>query len=636
MFDSGWVAVAEEPRPSAVPVWSSWRPGPELAAALEATEPVDLADDEGFDAAERLAGWEALAHWATGRLYRETADYTRAREARARGAGRGELASEAVAMEVATLARVAPRTGELRVHQAVTLVEQLPSTLAALEDGRISLGHARVVLEQTELCDPGTARAVDTELWSRPPRDRTPAQLRDLVRRIVTRLDPELLRRRPEHARQQREMRYWSDDHGATGVLQLRLPADEARGVFAVVDAVARSAGDPPGGPRRELTQKRADSARDLILDGATARRDGSGCCSCTTDGATSDSSTGAPADDTPNGAPADDTPNGAPAGDPPDGAPADDTPNGALDGDTPVADEAQRSEPVEHAAEAGAPVAPTPGDDEGDPAGGAPGDDLGPAGAAARPRAACGAEPAREPARGLLTGVPSPVRTEVRVTIGWDVLAGFSERPGELEGHGPIPAPLARRLAGGPDAWWRRLITDPLTGTAAHLDAKRYRPPGSMQEFVRARDVTCAAPGCRVPAARCDLDHVVPYEHHRPGGGAGATTAAGLKPGCRRHHRLKTLSEWSAELGPDPEGGSAPVIIWTSPSGHRWWVRSPALDPPPWDDDAHADRPERGDDAAGHDARPRPGPEDWPHDIDSWRRREAVARPADPRRRAV
>lgn len=563
MFDSGWCAVAEEPRTSAVPLWSSWTPGPELAAALAASEPVDLADDEGFDAAERLAGWEALAHWATGRLYRETAAYTRAREARARGAGRGELASEAVAMEVATLARVAPRTGEIRIHQAAVLDEQLPHTLEALEEGRISLAHARVVLEQVELCDPGTARAVDVELWSRPPRDRTPAQLRDLVRRIVTRLDPDLLRRRPEHARQQRELRYWSDDHGATGVLQLRLPADEARGVYAVIDAVARGAGDPPEGPQRDLGQKRADSARDLVLDGATARRDGSGCCSCATHGGAGD----------------------------------------------PCADSAESA-------------------------------------------------PTRDPVRGLRTGARSPVRTEVRVTIGWDVLAGLSDRPGELEGHGPIPAPLARRLAAVPDAWWRRLFTDPITGTAAHLDAKRYRPPGSMQEFVRARDVTCAAPGCRVPAARCDLDHVVPYEHHEPHGGAGATRAGGLKPACRRHHRLKTLAGWSAELGPDPAGGSAPVITWTSPSGHRWWVRSPALDPPPWDSDADlgagpdrpavaeapardgpvCDGPATGvvDGARAEGGVPEPGPGDWPADVDSWRRREADPRPVDPWRRAV
>ena len=282
MFDSGYAAVAEEPRPSAVPLWSSWVPGPELAAALAGSEAVDLVDDEGHDAAERLAGWEAIANWATGHLYRETGEYLHARQGRVRGAGQAELASEAVAMEVATLARVAPRTGEIRIHQAETLIDQLPRTLDALEAGRISMSHVRVVIEQTELCDPGTARAVDAELWSRPARDRTPTQLRDLVRRIVTRLDPDQLRRRPEQARKDRDLRYWSDDHGATGVLQLRLPADEARGVYAVIDGFARRAGDGPDGEKRTLAQKRADTTRDLVLDGATARQgDCVGGCSC-------------------------------------------------------------------------------------------------------------------------------------------------------------------------------------------------------------------------------------------------------------------------------------------------------------------------------------------------------------------
>jgi hypothetical protein len=182
----------------------------------------------------------------------------------------------------------------------------------------------------------------------------------------------------------------------------------------------------------------------------------------------------------------------------------------------------------------------------------------------------------------------PGPVRADVRVTIGWDVLAGLSQRPAELEGHGPIPAVLARRLAADPDATWRRLITDPVTGTATHLDARRYRPPAAMQEFVRSRDLTCTAPGCRVPAARCDLDHVVPYDHGHPDGhgGAGRTREGNLRPCCRRHHRLKTLAGWTATLDPDPEGGSTPVVLWTSPSGHRWWVRSPELEPPPWERD--------------------------------------------------
>ena len=578
MFDSGYAAVAEEPRPCARAPWSSWAPGPELAAALAGSEAVDLADDQGYDAAERLAGWEALANWATARLYRETAHYLHARQGHARGAGRAELASEAVAMEVAALARVSPRTGEIRIHQADTLVERLPRTLEALEDGRISFSHVRVVLEQTELCDPGTARAVDAELWSRPARERTPAQLRDLVRRIVTRLDPDLLRRRPEQARKNRELRYWSDDHGATGVLQLRLPADEARGVWAVIDAVARGAGDPPDGEKRDLGQKRADSTRDLVLDGATARDSGGvGDCSCACGSDEGPADSGGPA-----------TGDGATGG-------ADDN----MAGGEAAGGEATGDGDRAHAASS------TAGSSAGSPAGSP----------ASNPPAepdSWTSEDGRDPVRGLRAGARSPVRTEVRVTIGWDVLAGFSDRPAELEGHGPIPAATARRLAGRPDAWWRRLLTDPVTGTASHLDARRYRPPGSMQEFVRARDLTCAAPGCRVPAARCDLDHVAPYEHHRPGGGAGPTRADTLKPECRRHHRLKTLSGWTAELGPDPGGGES-VIIWTSPSGHRWWVRPPELDPPSW-------------------ARVT---DDWPEDLDSWRRREAGPRPVESRWRA-
>ncbi|MDD7916234.1 DUF222 domain-containing protein [Actinomycetospora callitridis] len=573
MFDSGYAAVAEEPRPSVVPLWSSWVPGPELAAALAGSEAVDLVDDEGHDAAERLAGWEAIANWATGHLYRETGEYLHARQGRVRGAGQAELVSEAVAMEVATLARVAPRTGEIRICQAETLIDQLPRTLDALEAGQISMSHVRVVIEQTELCDPGTARAVDAELWSRPARDRTPTQLRDLVRRIVTRLDPDQLRRRPEQARKDRDLRYWSDDHGAIGVLQLRLPADEARGVYAVIDGFARRAGDGPDGEKRTLAQKRADTTRDLVLDGATARQgDCAGDCSCGAEGAGG----GGVGGDLSNEA----------AGEATDTAPA---------------------EPTDEAADA-APAGPTDvATDEPSPTASCDGDPV-----ASPPNANANADPRtspseyqRDPVRGVRVGARTPVRAEVRVTIGWDVLAGFSDRPAELEGHGPIPAEMGRRLAGDPDSWWRRLLTDPVTGTASHLDARRYRPPGSMQEFVRARDMTCAAPGCRVPAARCDLDHVVPYEHGRPGGGAGPTRADRLKPECRRHHRLKTLSDWTAELGPDPEGGGEAVIIWTSPSGHRWWVRPPELDPPSWE------RPT----------------DDWPRDVDSWRRREADPR---------
>ncbi|WP_248259467.1 DUF222 domain-containing protein, partial [Georgenia sp. EYE_87] len=67
------------------------------------------------------------------------------------------------------------------------------------------------------------------------------------------------------------------------------------------------------------------------------------------------------------------------------------------------------------------------------------------------------------------------------------------------LEGYGPITPDLARALAAG--GTWRRLITDPVTGTVTHLGRSVYRPPAALQALVRARDVTCVRPACTHPA---------------------------------------------------------------------------------------------------------------------------------------
>jgi hypothetical protein len=51
------------------------------------------------------------------------------------------------------------------------------------------------------------------------------------------------------------------------------------------------------------------------------------------------------------------------------------------------------------------------------------------------------------------------------------------AEQPGELDGHGTIPATLARALVADPTGTWRRLLTDDhqrLIDVSAHT----YRPP--------------------------------------------------------------------------------------------------------------------------------------------------------------
>jgi hypothetical protein len=194
--------------------------------------------------------------------------------------------------------------------------------------------------------------------------------------------------------------------------------------------------------------------------------------------------------------------------------------------------------------------------------------------GAAESPSAESGAEPSEEPP--APTAPPrAPARptrnVQVRVLVPADTLLGLDEEPAELVGYGPITAAAARRLAADDDATWRRVLTDPCSGTVLDVGHRRYRPPAAMAEHVRHRDLTCTFPGCRVPAEACDLDHLVPYD---PGDPAGRTAARNLAPDCRHHHRVKHLRGWSVRRDPD---GS---ILWTTPSGRRYRTVRPVLVP--------------------------------------------------------
>ena len=100
--------------------------------------------------------------------------------------------------------------------------------------------------------------------------------------------------------------------------------------------------------------------------------------------------------------------------------------------------------------------------------------------------------------------------RPQVQVTVGLRTLLGLDDLPGDLAGYGPVTAETARRIAA--DATWRRLLTDPRTGRFDELSVASYEAPQDLADHVVARDRTCRWPGCRAPAARCDLDHRVPH----------------------------------------------------------------------------------------------------------------------------
>ena len=152
--------------------------------------------------------------------------------------------------------------------------------------------------------------------------------------------------------------------------------------------------------------------------------------------------------------------------------------------------------------------------------------------------------------------------RPTVQVSVALSTLLGLDDEPGELDGYGPIPAQLARRIAADPTGTWRRLVTDPLGGV---IDVGRtaYEPPQDLTDHVLARDRICRFPGCRRRARRCEIDHQTAW------GDGGCTDECNLECLCSRHHHLKHEAGWTVLGDPNDD------VLWVAPTGHTY------LDPP-------------------------------------------------------
>ena len=189
---------------------------------------------------------------------------------------------------------------------------------------------------------------------------------------------------------------------------------------------------------------------------------------------------------------------------------------------------------------------------------------------------AGCGAaDPGPTAVPFVVTSPVSAHRPLIHVTVPLTTLMGLDDEPGELAGYGPIPASLARQIAADPDGTWRRLLTDPVSGTLLDYGRRSYRPPAALACIVRARDSECRYPGCRRPAVACELDHVQAWQH------GGTTSEDNLCALCERHHDLKEHLGWQVVLHPDR------AMEWITPTGHHYWSRpvdhrpSPPLQPP-------------------------------------------------------
>jgi len=168
---------------------------------------------------------------------------------------------------------------------------------------------------------------------------------------------------------------------------------------------------------------------------------------------------------------------------------------------------------------------------------------------------------------------VPVP-RAQVLVTVPVLSLLGLTDEPAMLDGFGPVPPSIARRLvADGADSFYRVLV-DPRDGAPLEIGRTSYRIPKAMRQWLRLRDARCSFPGCNNASLDTEADHLLSWAK------GGTTGISNLGQPCRKHHRLRHTTAWQ----PTPATPQKPPE-WVSPTGRRYRSEQQDWEAPLWPD---------------------------------------------------
>src|SRR5262245_27899128 len=156
----------------------------------------------------------------------------------------------------------------------------------------------------------------------------------------------------------------------------------------------------------------------------------------------------------------------------------------------------------------------------------------------------------------------PGPRRGVVEIQVSLTTLMCLNEDPGLIPGWGPVIADIARQVAFEQETnpAWLWSVTDNHGNLLHHGHTKR-RPNATEKAFVKARDKTCRAPGCRRKASWCDDDHRIEHQH------GGPSHRGNLCVLCRHHHRLRH------ERGFIVSDIHHMSNMWTAPNGKEYLV---------------------------------------------------------------
>ena len=237
----------------------------QLAVAADAAS-----GDDGFAGVSEaelvgvVCAWDRVEAHAAARKLAAVAELDR----RNPGPGDAEFTADQVAC---ALGESRFRAGEL-TGTAGHLDTHLPGTAAALPDGMVSLGKARIIANATALMDPDEARAAEAGVLDRAGR-LTPGSLRAAIARAVMEAAPDKARKRRETAARFARVERWAEDSGNAALAGRELPPDQ---VLAVGDRITWWAGElRTAGLDGGTDEIRARAYLDLLL-GADSRPAGS------------------------------------------------------------------------------------------------------------------------------------------------------------------------------------------------------------------------------------------------------------------------------------------------------------------------------------------------------------------------
>ena len=442
---------------------------------------------------------------------------------------------------------------------AAALTGPMNATLHALASGALSYRHAQIILDEVaslhgtgpgpDIVPEAVREGFEARLLDVAP-TLTAGELRAKARRWREKEHPHTIEPRHRAAAADRNLSLTPDRDGMSR-LALFLPSDTGQGIWNRATATARAAQGPT--ESRTLTQLRLDIAAAWLLNGTITPNTGG------------NSGTGDSGNGNGNGGRGRSHGHGEAFGIGGNG-------NGAGQAGGAVGDGECR------------------GSADGRPAGG------------------------HDPASGIgagavipdctMDGVGAP-RAEVLVTVPVFSLMGLTDEPAELEGYGPIPPSMARKLAAeAPE--FVRILVHPHTGEPLSIGKEHYRVPARMRTWLRNRDGKCVFPGCSTVTAHTEADHLKAFEH------GGTTGQENLGNTCVRHHYLKHHPDQKDRNGrrKDPPDGYPE----TGPGAEPGYAAKPGTKPGPEPGEGSVSDAEP-DSGAGADGRPDAGtgPKPWP-----------------------